>query len=153
MGFLGGSEGKESACNAGNPSSIPGSGRSPGEGNGNPLQYSCLENPTDRGAWWVTVHIISSVLLRKPFLLSHVSLQPLPWISAPLMAELPEALSECLCFLVSPSLLNPFCPELALSQLLGHCSWQGLLGALVVPSSGQVSSSSASVSVHLVTLF
>ena len=78
----------------------------------------------------MTVHIISSVLLRKPFLLSHVSLQPLPWISAPLMAELPEALSECLCFLVSPSLLNPFCPELALSQLLGHCSWlPGLPGA------------------------
>ena len=45
---------KESACNAGDPGSIPGSGRSPGEGNGNPLQYSCLENPMDRGAWWAT---------------------------------------------------------------------------------------------------
>ena len=51
MGFPGGSEGKASACNAGDLSSIPGSGRSPGEGNGNPLQYSCLENPMDRGAW------------------------------------------------------------------------------------------------------
>ena len=49
--FPGGSDGKESACNAGDLSSIPGSGRSPGEGNGNPLQYSCLENPMDRGAW------------------------------------------------------------------------------------------------------
>ena len=48
MGFPGGSDGKESACNAGNLGSIPGSGRSPGEGNGNPLQYSCLENPMDR---------------------------------------------------------------------------------------------------------
>ena len=51
--------GKESACNAGatgNTGSIPGSGRSPGEGHGNPLQYSCLENPMDRGAWCVTVH-------------------------------------------------------------------------------------------------
>ena len=49
-GFPGGSNGKESACNAGDPGSIPGSGRSPGEGNGNPLQYSCLGNPMDRGA-------------------------------------------------------------------------------------------------------
>ena len=47
---------KESACNAGDPSLIPGSGRSSGEGNGNPFQYSCLENPMDRGAWWATVH-------------------------------------------------------------------------------------------------
>ena len=52
----GGSEVKASACNAGDLGSIPGSGRSPGEGNGNPLQYSCLENPMDGGAWWATVH-------------------------------------------------------------------------------------------------
>ena len=50
MGFPGGSEGKASASNAGDPGSIPGSGRSPGEGNGNPFQYFCLENPMDRGA-------------------------------------------------------------------------------------------------------
>ena len=48
--------GKESACNAGDPGSIPGLGRSPGEGYGNPLQYSCLENSMDRGFWWSTVH-------------------------------------------------------------------------------------------------
>ena len=47
----GGSDGKASAYNAGDPGSIPGSGRSPGEANGNPLQYSCLENPMDGGAW------------------------------------------------------------------------------------------------------
>ena len=47
---------KEFACNVEDPGSIPGSGRSPGEGNGNPLQYSCLENPMDRGAWQATVH-------------------------------------------------------------------------------------------------
>ena len=47
---------KESACSAGDPGSIPGSGRSPGEGNGNPPQYSCLENPMDRGALQATVH-------------------------------------------------------------------------------------------------
>ena len=51
-----GSDSKEPACSVGDPSSIPGSGRSPGEGNGNPLQYSCLENSVDRGAWWATVH-------------------------------------------------------------------------------------------------
>ena len=54
MGFPGGSEVKASACNEGDPGSIPGSGSSPGEGNGNPLQYSCLENSMDRGAWWAT---------------------------------------------------------------------------------------------------
>ena len=54
--FPGGSDGKESACNVGNLGLIPESGRSPGEGNGNPIQYSCVENPTDRGAWWATVH-------------------------------------------------------------------------------------------------
>ena len=51
MGFPGGSDGKESACSAGDLGSIPESGRSPGEGNGNPLQYSCLENSMDIGAW------------------------------------------------------------------------------------------------------
>ena len=55
-GFPGGSEVKASACNAGDLASIPGSGQSPGEGNGNPLQYSCLENPMDGGAWWAIVH-------------------------------------------------------------------------------------------------
>ena len=52
----GGSDGKESACNAGDLHSISGSGRSPGEGNGNPLQYSRLENPMDLGAWWATIN-------------------------------------------------------------------------------------------------
>ena len=55
MGFPGGSNGKESACKAGNPGLIPGLGRSPGEGNGYPLQHSCLENSTYRSAWWARV--------------------------------------------------------------------------------------------------
>ena len=55
-GFPGGSDGKASAYNAGDPGLIPGSGRSSGEGNGDPLQYSCLENPMDGGACWATVH-------------------------------------------------------------------------------------------------
>ena len=56
LGFPGGAEVKASACNVGDLCSIPESGRSPGEGNGNPLQYSCLENPMDGGACWATVH-------------------------------------------------------------------------------------------------
>ena len=56
MGFLGSSAGKESACNAEDLGSIPGLGRFSGEGHGNPLQYSCLENPMDRGAWQAIVH-------------------------------------------------------------------------------------------------
>ena len=56
MGFLGGSDGKESACNVGDPGSIPGLGRSAREGNAYLLQYSCLENPMDRGAWWTIVY-------------------------------------------------------------------------------------------------
>ena len=52
----GGSDGKASACNAEDLGSVPGLGKSPGEGNGNPFQYSCLENSTDGGAWWATVH-------------------------------------------------------------------------------------------------
>ena len=55
MCFPGDSEGKASACDAGDPGLIPGSGRSPGEGNGNPLQYSCI----DRGVWWATVHRVA----------------------------------------------------------------------------------------------
>ena len=56
MSFPGGSDGKASAYNAGDPGSIPGLGRSPGERNGNPLQYSCLENPMEGGTWQATVH-------------------------------------------------------------------------------------------------
>ena len=56
MGFPGGSDSKASVYNEEYPGSIPGSGRSPGEENGNPLQYFCLENPMDGGAWWTTLH-------------------------------------------------------------------------------------------------
>ena len=63
-GFLGGSGGKESACSAGDPGLIPGLGRSPVEGNGNPLQYFRLKNPMDRGTWWVTVHGITKIWIR-----------------------------------------------------------------------------------------
>ena len=61
QGFLHSLVSKESACNAGDLGSIPGLGRSPGEGNGNPLQYSCLENPMGRGAWQATVYGVTRV--------------------------------------------------------------------------------------------
>ena len=82
--------GKESACDAGDVSSIPELGRSPEEGNGNPFQYSCLENPMDRGAWWVTVHAVARIIhdvATKPLLLittiqltlfTHSTLPPRP---------------------------------------------------------------------------
>ena len=60
----GGKDGKVSACNVGDLGSIPGSGRSPGEGNGNLLQYSCLENPMDGGAWEVTAHGVAKSWIR-----------------------------------------------------------------------------------------
>ena len=74
------SVGKESACNAGNLGSIPGLGRFPGEGNGNPLQDSCLENPTDRGTWQATVHGVIRVrqdLATKPPPRTKESVKPL----------------------------------------------------------------------------
>ena len=64
---------KASVCNAEDPGSIPGSGRSPGEGNGSPLQYSCLENPMDGGAWWATVHgVAKSWTLLSDFTSLHL---------------------------------------------------------------------------------
>ena len=62
LGSPGGSDNKESACNAGDAGSIPGLGESPGEGNGNPLQYSCMDNSMDREAWWTTVHGVTKNL-------------------------------------------------------------------------------------------
>ena len=74
-GFSGGSDGKEFACKAGDPGAIPGSGRSPREGNGNPLQYSCLENPRDRGTCCTTVHGVAESDMTKQLILTltHMS--------------------------------------------------------------------------------
>ena len=82
QGFPGGSDGKESACHTGDPGWIPGSGRSPGEGNGNPLQYSCLENSMIRGTWWTTTHGVTkrhtterlTLYLTSPRILIHPDL-------------------------------------------------------------------------------
>ena len=80
-GFPGALDSKESACNTGDPGLMPGSGRSPGEGNGYPLQYSCLENPMDRGAWWATVHGVakSQTRLRDLTLSQYVSAEGEGW--------------------------------------------------------------------------
>ena len=72
----GGSEVKASASNAGDQGSIPGLGRSPGEGNGNPLQYSCLESPRDRGAWWAAVYGVVQSQTRLKRLSSSSSSRP-----------------------------------------------------------------------------
>ena len=80
VGFPGGSEDKASTCNAGDQGSIPGLGRSPGEGNGNPLQYSCLENPMDRGAWRATVHgVARSRTWLSDFTHTHTHTPPLSY--------------------------------------------------------------------------
>ena len=71
--FPDGSVGKESACNAEDLNLIPGLGRSPGEGNGYPLQYCCLEDSMDRGAWWATVHGITESNMTKRLLLSSAA--------------------------------------------------------------------------------
>ena len=78
MGFPGGTSGKESACNAGDKSLIPGSGRSPGGGHGNPFHYSCLENPMDRGAQQATVHRVAKWWTRLKRLSIHGTLRYCP---------------------------------------------------------------------------
>ena len=75
-GFPGGSDGKESACNVGDLGSVPGSGRSPGEGNGNPLQYSCLGNPMDRGAWQAIVHGVTESDMTEQLTLTYLPCVP-----------------------------------------------------------------------------
>ena len=72
MGFPGGSYDKESAWNAGDWGLIPGSGRSPGEGNGKPLQYSCLENSMNRGAWQATVHGVTKSQVQLSVINAHI---------------------------------------------------------------------------------
>ena len=73
VGFPGGSDGKASACNEGDPGLIPGSGRSLGEGNGNPFQCPCLENSMDGGTWWATVHGVAKSWTRlSDFTFTHL---------------------------------------------------------------------------------
>ena len=73
LGFPGGSVGKESTCNVIDLSSIPGLGKSPGGGHGNPLQRPCLENPNGRGAWWATVYKVAKII-------QNGKMESLPWL-------------------------------------------------------------------------
>ena len=82
-GFLGGASGKEPACQCRRclrPGSIPGSGRSPAGGQGNPLQYSCLENPVDKGAWWAAIHRVVRVRHWSDIAFSHAPGINLMWL-------------------------------------------------------------------------
>ena len=100
-GLPGGSDGKVSAYNVGDTGSIPGSGRSPGEGIGNPLQYSCLENPMDRGAWLAIVHGVT---------------KSCPWISnftfiftTLFFLKIVLAIQSLLCFLINFRIILVLC--------------------------------------------
>ena len=89
--FPGGLDGKEFAHNAGDPGSVPGLGRSPGEGHGNPLQYSCLENPMNRGARWATVHgVAKSRTGLSDFTFTHFTREKELW-HQPVLAVVREA--------------------------------------------------------------
>ena len=88
LSFPGGSGSKESTCNVRDQGSIPGLGRSPGEENGNPLQYSCLENSTNRGGWWATVHGVTKSWTQLND--SHTHTHTIPLKNIP--EELPLAL-------------------------------------------------------------
>ena len=127
--FPSGSGSKVSACSAGNPGSIPGLGRSPGEGNGNPLQYSCLENSMDGGAWWATVHGLQRVgrewarSLLHIYILPHIPFHSGLWQGIEYSSLCCEVGPSCLSILsiraytCKPQTLSP--PFLSL-QLLGN---------------------------------
>ena len=106
LGFPGSSEVKASARNAGDLGSIPGLGRCPGEGNGNSLQYSCLENPMDGGAWWATVHGVAKSRTRLSDLTFH-------WV---------YFLNTCECLRFSPYPLHLPWSKAAIFSHLSCCS-------------------------------
>ena len=107
LGFTGGSEVKASACNAGDPSSIPELGRSPGEGNSNPLPCSCLENPMEGGAWWTAVHGVAKSRTR--------------------LSDFTHSLPQCAKSLQShPTLCDPMDCSLPGSSVSRQGYWSGL---------------------------
>ena len=115
-GSPGGSDGKASACNAGDLGSIPGLGRSPGEGNGNPLRYSCLENPKDEGAWQATVYRVAKIQTQlSDFTSLHLSFSAADDLSSQ-NSELAQAgttsssiLISCLIYTIQMTLASIYC--------------------------------------------
>ena len=112
--YPGGSDGKESTCRIGDLNSIPGLGRSPGEGNGNPLQYSCMENPMDRGAWQAIVHGVTKSWIwlndKHTHTHTHTKLNMSLWVKAPVMWKLSETtyVGKCICpWMVHANRQNP----------------------------------------------
>ena len=101
-GFPGGSDGKESACNVGNLGLIPGWGRSPGGGHGNSLRILNLVNPTDRGAWWATVHRVTKSLTWLKWLSTHAWTYPIFYTKLSLLSRSCEWIS-----LLGPSTVHP----------------------------------------------
>ena len=112
-GFPGGSDGKESDCDVGDPGSIPGSGRSPGEKNGTPFQYSCLGNSTDRGVWGATVHRVAKSQTR----LSDFSLSKLLY-NAVLISAVQQSKSAKYIYIFSLSWTS--LPPTPIPTYLGH---------------------------------
>ena len=130
MAIPGGSDNKESACYAGDLGLILGSGRSPGEGNGNPLQYSCLENPIDRGAWQATVHGITK---SWTWSFSRVLLFVTPWtvaLQAPLSMVFQARIVEWVAISSLGDLPNPgqdpTSPALAGKFFTTSATWEAL---------------------------
>ena len=110
----GGSDGKESACNAGDLGSVPGSGRSPGARRGNPPQYSCLENPTDRGTWWATV---DGATVRHNWATNTLWATTLP--GKHLLSPPPQI--ESACYLLPPHRTNAMAPCMSLTYPSSVC--------------------------------
>ena len=123
MGFSSGLGGEESAYNAGDPGSIPGSGRSPGERHGNPLHYSCLKNPMDRGAWWaesIGLHRVGHNWSNSVCRLQHSRL-PCPSLTPGVCSNL-DPLSRW-CYPTNSSSVAPAPPALNLSQHQSLFQW------------------------------
>ena len=114
---------KESFCYAGDPGSVPGLRRSPGEGNGNPFQYSCLENSIDRGAWWAILHKVTESDMTEQF---RVGTQPHPsaenWIKYLLSMALPTRTRPS--FLHSQPSYQEACTRLLSSSISGQTKWK-----------------------------
>ena len=139
-GLSGGSHSKESACGAGDPGLIHGSGRSLGEGNGSPLQYSCLENSMDRGTWWATVHGVakSQTWLKNEHSLDVASHQTsqIQWVQNWAYHWSPPA-QACILFHMPPLITAPLSiqfplPEICKSPVIllfssNFSSWSQLL--------------------------